>query len=739
MIRASISSFFMLLIVLFLPLSCGTQKLSVPIDVEFDFLLELDTASISGVMASPDRITLLDKNQNERTYWGIFQHAPGKITYKDVFVGENATLQFVFGILTGAWDKPGDGIRFEISANTPDSATQVLFSKYIDAKKNPEDRLWQEQKVSLTAIKNITSTITFCAYPGLDETTKDNHSDWGFWGQPVLTSSGRNVDHHHSPNPNILLITLDTCRADYLGCYGNTWNQTPYLDRLAKEGVLFENMYAASSTTSPSHVSILTSLQPNQHGVINNGYKLADAVPRLPQWFIEDGYKTGAALSVHHLINEYSGLGKWFDNYNHLALKWMSIDKGMSHVTRGAFSTTSAAIDWLENVHNDPFFLWVHYYDPHAPYLAEGEYHKKFYRGDPQSEEHHNMESIHIQKAKSQDFKDWVASFRDVDYFRKEYGAEIAYVDSQIGRLLSSLKRLKINENTLIVITGDHGENLGDHEIYFDHWTLFNTDIHVPMIFWFPKQLPQGVRISTPVTHIDIAPTILDVIGEGKNIESNTIFDGISLKPLWENKSWDENRILTSDGLLYTGIAGFNKKYKVVWELRDAPYHEKLNLSMDRVWIFDRLADPDEISPIGCFYWGDPVERQTFKQDLRDEVLAIVDEDMDIKETKQLQIKLQRIKDRACQMEVPSVEELKGYFADGKEGAFLKPDLENDSQFFGEIIAILGEMKKGVCPPSLDTRLKDVIDQAVLSGGTIHSQPVSDENMKEILNSLGYR
>ncbi|MBN2327849.1 MAG: sulfatase [Candidatus Omnitrophica bacterium] len=709
----------------------------VVVDTEFDFVYALDQAELVGDYINPDWVTMPDPDFGEKTYWGIFEHAPAQIHFKDVYVGENAELDFQIGILPGAWQNEGDGVRFEIIATLPDGNDIQCFSRYIDPKKNEDERRWIPQKVALPQISNAAVTFSFVTHPGENAFSNNKDSDWAIWGSPVLRSSGRKTPYQKSTETNVILVTIDTCRADYLGCYGNDWIDTPNLDRLAEEGVLFENLFAASSTTSPSHVSILTSMQPNQHGVINNGYPFPKALPRLPQFFVENGCKTGAVVSVYHLNDAYYGFGKWFDWFNNLALKWTEKGANLFSSTRGGRASVSAAIDWLEQVHNNSFFLWLHVYDPHAPYFAEGDLHKKYYTGDPKNPAHHSMDGAVYQKSKSPESLAWIDSFKDLEYFRREYGAEITFVDSQIGRLLGALERLDLHENTLLVITADHGENVGEHDIYFDHWMLHNTDIHVPLIFWLPKSLPQGKRIAADVSHIDIAPTILDVIGDRKNPVADEIFDGISLKPLWENEQQAApNRILTSNGLLYTEMAGWNDRFKVIWELRDAPYHDRAGLLMDRVWIFDRLNDPGEINPIACFYWGDESERSDFEKTLRREMMSIEGEN---RQERQLLRKMELIKERACQKTIPNESQLRQWAAQGAHGVKLDATrYADDPQFFPAIQAILEAMKAGVCTPSLEDRLKNIIDISVLENGQLDSAPIFDKTLQEIQRSLGY-
>ncbi len=738
--KTYLNKLYSLIIIILIFHGCSKTQLS-KINQEYDFLLALDTAIIEAenpAFVTPKDARIASPSGDIISHWGIFQHAPSSIIFDDVYVGDNAFLEFSVAIRNEAWDKDGDGIKFEISV-LQDGKNTICWSKYIDPKNNPEDRKWHDVHASLDNISNTTATFIFKAFPGPTADSTNNNFDWGVWGSPKLISNGQEIIHKPQSETNVILITIDTLRYDYLGCYGNDWIDTKTLDKLAENGVVFEKAYAASSTTSPSHVSILTSIQPYQHGVISNNIKLAGKVPQLPEILKEKGYQTGASISVMHLIDEISGLGKWFDEYNHLDMKWMKLGMGYENVTRGAYSTTNGAIQWLEeDAHNDPFFLWVHYYDPHMPYFAEAGYHKKFYDGDPTDAAHKSMAGVKYHKGVEQAYE-WAQPYTDIEYFKKEYGAEISFVDSQIERLLQTLDNLHVRDNTMIVVTADHGENLGDHKIYFDHWTLFDSDIHVPLIIYYPKEIPQGKRIKTPVTHIDIAPTILDILGEKHNYLADKMFDGKSLKPLWNNDEASKSRIISSDGLLYTGIAAINEDYKLIWELRDAIYHDDLKLYMDRVWVFDRKNDPEDKNPIGCFYWGNDVERQDYKIKMRDEILAISGENDSDKDDKQLVHKIDLIKNWISRKEIPSKIQLENWFKlDQEKGTFLKDQYSKDSTFMDNIVKILETLKNRVNPMPLEEKLKQIIDIALYDDDQLNSIPVTDSRIKEMLKSIGY-
>jgi len=708
---------FYIIVLLFCLNSC--QKNDKPETMIFvnqttDFILSLDKADIQslkrGVFPAFFDINGISKNC-------IFQHPKSSITYRNVYIGENASIDFYYGIRKECWDKEGDGVQFRISIIPPNKPMETLFSQYINPKVNLSERKWMEGHIDLLDIKDVTADIVFETWPGPNEDSKDITNDWALWGNPVLKSDGRKEIYKKNKKTNVILITIDTLRADYLHGYGNSWIRTPTIDHLAENGIKFDNAYAPMSTTTPSHASILTSLYPYEHGVINNDYHLAERIPRLPEIFLELGYKTGAAVSVFHLADKTSGLGEGFDSYMQNDPVWR-LERGieeLSVLTRPASITTNAAIEWLDSVHNDPFFLWIHYYDPHAPYDAEGDFHKMYYDGDPKNPENHSMKNVLFRNEWSGPILEWSHKFTDIEYYRKEYGAEISYTDSHLQRLLDALKRLKIDENTLIVLTADHGENLGDHNIYFDHWFLHKSDLHVPLIFYYPKKLKKGITVGENVCLIDIAPTILDVIGYGDNFVAKNCFEGKSLRPLWEKKKNNYPKIHHAEGLFYTEIAAWDDRYKTIWELRDREYHAKAVEKESRVYIYDLLNDPDENSPIGCFIWEKGIVEQpgTNHDELATETIA--------------RMKI-----------TPNVDELKAYFLKNDENHFIKKELLDDPSFLPRIVSLLAEMRKRVDPPPVVDRIKKLGDISSFDELELRSVPMSDPAFLESLENLGY-
>ncbi len=278
--------------------------------------------------------------------------------------------------------------------------------------------------------------------------------------------------------PNLLLITLDTTRADRLGCYGYAAAQTPVIDALAKRSVLFERAYAPAPMTAPSHVSMFTGLFPPEHGVwTNGGVGLAPDVPVLPEILRRQGYTTAAFISSV-VLEPRCGLGRGFDKYDAELPRVNSADDDDHVGGRDGKLAVDAALKWLAQRSSAaaPFFCWLHLFDPHEPYLKHPD-----------------------------DFGDKFAE--------RPYDAEIAYVDQQLGRLFSALEQEGLLQRTIIVIIGDHGESLGEHGERQHGYMLHDSTLRVPFLIVDPREKGPGRRVSTPVSLVDVFPTLLTLVG----------------------------------------------------------------------------------------------------------------------------------------------------------------------------------------------------------------------------------
>ncbi len=284
---------------------------------------------------------------------------------------------------------------------------------------------------------------------------------------------------------NLLLVTYDTTRADRLGCYGLDEIETPHTDALARRGVLFTRAFSPAPVTLPSHASMLTGLYPFNHGARVNAFsRLADDQTTLTECLSTAGYQTAAFVSAY-VISRQFGLAQGFDTFDYdgdpAAEFWGSVAE------RRGDRTCDLALRWLTDRDERPFFLWVHFFDPHWTYDPPEPY-KSQYRKDP-------------------------------------YYGEIAFMDAQFGRLLDALDTEGLADQTLVIVAGDHGEGLYQHDESTHGCLLYDSVLHVPLLMACGDKLGGGVHIDQPVSLVDIMPTTLTLLG----VDCPTDLDGIDL------------------------------------------------------------------------------------------------------------------------------------------------------------------------------------------------------------------
>lgn len=303
---------------------------------------------------------------------------------------------------------------------------------------------------------------------------------------------------------NLLLITIDTLRPDHLGCFGNPGARTPNLDALAESGVLFETTIASAPSTAPSHATMMTALSQRAHGVLANGQKLSEGIVTLAERLHAAGYATGAVVSAGVLAPR-TGLDRGFDAYIRAYER-----PGRKNEVSIAESTFTRALPWIRQHANGRYFLWVHLYDPHQPYEAPGvlgEFADPSYEG-------------RMKKWDEMLLLSWnrlgTIPARDARHINARYDAEVSYVDAQVGRFLSALDDAGVLGRTLVCVTSDHGETLGEHAGYFGHvHQLYDTTLRVPLIFsrpGAPDLVPAGRIVSRSARLLDLAPTCLDLL-----------------------------------------------------------------------------------------------------------------------------------------------------------------------------------------------------------------------------------
>jgi len=322
------------------------------------------------------------------------------------------------------------------------------------------------------------------------------------------------------PPPNILLITIDTQRADSFGIYGNDGGHTPNIDRLAKKAVVFDRATSPIGTTFPSHASLLTGLYPRGHGLRYNGDVLGDELVTMAEVLQKAGYETMAFVRYGPMVSR-GNLGQGFTRTSH--------EKGGD----AAYHTdpariTAMATGLLRRKRPFPFFMWVQYFQPHSPYeltpyakkklegyegtLADGATVKEFYA---------------LKKEKLTD--------ADRKAIRALYDGETREADRTVGKILDALQQAGHADNTIVVITADHGQLLGEHDDVGHGFRLWEEVLRVPLVIYDPRA-PEGRRVSTRVGLVDIAPTVLEMVG----LKPPGEIDGRSLVPALRGEELEE-------------------------------------------------------------------------------------------------------------------------------------------------------------------------------------------------------
>ena len=298
-----------------------------------------------------------------------------------------------------------------------------------------------------------------------------------------------------APRWNVLLVTFDTTRADHLGCYGHERARTPVADGLAAEGVLFEEAMAPVPITLPSHSSLMTGKVPLAHGVRDNGlFVLGEEQETLAEILRQAGYRTAAAIGSFPLLSRF-GIGQGFDLFDdHLTSPYEDLhgqrvlpkDRFFFDERRAA-RVNEALLPWLEENADEPFFAWLHYFDPHHPHEPPPPYDQLFV---------HDL-----------------------------YDGEIAYSDESLGAVLARLEELGVADRTLVILTSDHGEGRGEHDESTHSHLTYQSTLRVPLVMRIPGG-PAGLRIEERVSTVDVLPTVLDLLG----LEPPAGIQGISLR-----------------------------------------------------------------------------------------------------------------------------------------------------------------------------------------------------------------
>jgi len=472
----------------------------------------------------------------------------------------------------GAW-------RFTVEAGGQ-GARRRLYERTLEGGAATE---WEPVRIPLDTLAGRAVEIAFgvaAAKPG---------QAIPYWGEVRL------LRRPPSPPKSVLLISVDTLRADRLGCYGYARPTSPRIDGLAAQGVRFHQAISQAPWTTPSHTSLLTSRYPSSHHVTQSwstferflqdgrGYRvLTEEATTLAEMLQERGFRTLALTGGATMAAEL-GFAQGFDAYREDAYGLPDRVRPMLH-------------RWLEESRDLPFFIFFHTFEVHAPYV-----HTEMTEGVLTGAQRDAIDRG-VGRPGYVDSNGFASLLRELGLFRMEvtsalYDGGIRFTDAFLGGLLEDLRRLGLEDRTLVVLTSDHGEEFGDHHrgrFYDAHCqTVYDELIRVPLIMRLAGKIPAGRVVDTPVELVDVAPTILDVLGmrAPPEMEGKSLW-GLVSGQSHEHKEWTLSEA-TCDDLETKALRGRDLKYIAAWEARDGE-HAGIPGPLVKERVFDLLDDPGE-------------------------------------------------------------------------------------------------------------------------------------------------
>jgi arylsulfatase A-like enzyme len=403
---------------------------------------------------------------------------------------------------------------------------------------------------------------------------------------------------------NVVWIVIDCLRRDRLGVYGAPRLTTPHLDRLTAQSVRFDQCISPHIPTHPAHTTFFSGRDVFSHQIVAQGgnKELDPALRLLPDLLRERGFFTAAVDNI----------GRWirptFDRYEEYP-RW---DHDGTKPWRNGEQVTERALLLLDDCHqqNQPFFLFLHYWDPHTPYLPPPPFDRMFYGGDEKAPHHHSMQAVWQSAWFANYFAEWMEGVRDIEYVRAQYDAEVAYTDLCVAHVLNRLEELGLAAETLLIVGADHGEELDDLGCWFDHHGLYDTNVRVPLLMRLPERLPAGQSVPGMTSLLDVAPTVLE-LAAAPEIAAREGLQGSSLLPLMVKGSSLNS---TADALYLTECTWMRKRgwrtprWKLIRALEQDIYGKP----------------PVELYDL----WEDPAERVNLAED-QPEVVAALSADME--------------------------------------------------------------------------------------------------------------
>lgn len=406
----------------------------------------------------------------------------------------------------------------------------VFEKKLISA----DDTSWSDYKLPLRKYAGESCKIVLAM-----KSLGDEKTNLIFCSNPTIFSPKRK-----RIKPNVILVSLDTVGARHLSMYGGKETTDKFMKGLGNQGVVFENAFANSSLTHVSHGSMLTGIAPLNLNFLWFGGDMGKTTT-LAQVLRENGYAT-AAFTGGVLVTNKLGFDRGFEVF---------YQEDTLYKPGGTATDieilTNKALEWVENSYASPFFLFLHSYEPHSPFYIKEDFFKHEASNNLPSKDEEFVTFVHMRGKNGIDLSelgDYVilgyaddeekknVGLDDIKYIEKRYHSEISFVDNQLSRFFAALRKKGMLDNSIVIITADHGEAFFEHAL-LEHGLLYDENLRVPLIFWGPGLIPPSVSVEQQVSSIDIVPTILDLL----RIESPTSIDGHTLKPLFSGKNSDVN------------------------------------------------------------------------------------------------------------------------------------------------------------------------------------------------------
>ena len=358
--------------------------------------------------------------------------------------------------------------------------------------------------------------------------------------------SHKTFERSSPENPNIILVSLDTLRAQSMSCYGFEKETTPFLTQIAQEGTLFENMCAAATSTPPSHMSMMTGLYLSVHGVLNRQV-LDHNIKTVAEILSGANYATCAVTEDGFLVREM-GFGRGFDDYYEIK-DVLLFDKLL---LAGGFAEDvfERGKTWIKDKIDRKFFLFLHTYEVHAPYFPSPPYDTMFLTNPDDYGEYLKKIRKYKGRVNNRQFPS--------EFVRAQYEGEIRYVDALMKDLITFIKERGLGEKTLVIITSDHGEELFEHNNLVGHGHhTYDVETHIPYIMWMPGKIPSSVRIKNQVSNVDILPTLVDFL----QLEFREQIQGQSLYPLFFTSKHYDERYVFCEAVQQTCVRSLQYKF----------------------------------------------------------------------------------------------------------------------------------------------------------------------------------